>query len=45
MAPADPFREISGGRSWFRVSDLLELVGLLKINAVVVPEEKRKEEK
>jgi hypothetical protein len=30
MAPVDPFREISGGRSWFRVADLVELVGLLK---------------
>jgi hypothetical protein len=30
MAPVDPFRMISGGRSWFRAVDLVELVVLIK---------------
>jgi len=30
MAPVDPFRMISKGRSWFRVVDLVELVGLIR---------------
>lgn len=29
-AESDPFLEVSSGRSWFRVEDLLRLAGLLE---------------